>query len=106
MARKPREQEQTETLVDPYQTTVSHSGMEIVDTTAELVNPAPWNPSAAGRDGGTVEVAPPQQYRVVANQYAMSKGGRTLLRAGKMIDGNNFDLVALRSQGVQLEEVG
>ena len=105
MARKPREQNEAEQVVDPYQSAPQYSATDVIDTSAELVNPSPWMPSAASRDGGTVEVEAPPKFRVVVSQYIMSKGGRTLLRAGKIVDAHGFDLAALTSQGVQLEAV-
>jgi hypothetical protein len=103
MARKPREQNE-EQGPEPYQSAPAHAA-EVIDASVELINPSPMRPSAAARDGSMVEVEPPPRYRVVASQYIMSKGGRTLLRAGKIVDSHGFDLPALVSQGVQLEAV-
>ena len=52
-----------------------------------------------------VDAPPPPQYRVVRSQYVMVRGGRTILREGKVIDERNYDLPALISQGVTLERV-
>ena len=104
MARKPREQSE-EPTPDPYQSAPQYSAVEVIDTTAEMVNQSPWMPSATERDGAMAQVAPPPQFRVVVSQYIMSKGGRTLLRAGKLVNAHGFDLAALVSQGVQLEAV-
>ena len=104
MARKPRDLDSENQLPESYAQTLSQ--MDVVDSSAELINQSPIMPSAVDRDGiARAYVAPPKSYRVLVTQYVMSKGGRTILRAGKVLDSSNFDLVALATQGVQLEEV-
>lgn len=106
MARKAREQQEHDAAAGVYESSPSYPNrFEIIDTTAELVDGSPLMPSAVERDGssGGAEVRPPSQYRVLATQYVMARGGRTILRAGKIIDAHNFDIAALASQGVQLE---
>lgn len=98
MARKARDTEEQQTQPTEVYTSF---GEEVIETSATLVNPSPMRPSVADRAG--IEVEGPSQYRVLASQYVMSRGGRTLLRAGKIVDAHNFDLAALASQGVQLE---
>lgn len=53
-----------------------------------------------------VEVPPPPKYRVDRSQYVQQPGGRVLLREGKVIDGSQYDLDQLHSQGVLLSRVG
>ena len=106
MARKPRdvsdEEQQNET---PYQSAPAFSQTDVIDAGAELVNESPMRASAVARDGIAPDVPAPPRFMVQRDQYVMSKGGRTLLRAGKIVDEHNFDLTALRSQGVMLEQV-
>lgn len=108
MARKHREQqdERDQSGAEPYASALAFNQVDVVDTSADMVNQSPIMPSAAERDGHVVaEVPPPRVYKVLQSQYVMSKGGRTLLRAGKVLDEHNFNIDALESQGVQLERL-
>jgi hypothetical protein len=108
MARKPREQqdERDQQAAEPYASAPAFNQMDVVDASVALVNQSPMMPSAADRDGcALAEVPPPRSYKVLQSQYVMSKGGRSILRAGKVVDELNFDIAALESQGVQLERV-
>jgi len=110
MARKTRQFTTEEVTVDPYSSmpdyASSTSVTEIVDNSAELVDPAPVMSSAVERDGApAVSVPPPSKHRVLRDCLVMSHGHRTLLRAGKIIDAHNYDLGALLSQGVQFAAV-
>lgn len=108
MARKPRDpNEQNEAGAGVYESIPPFpSRVEMIDSSAELINASPLMPSAVDRDGASAaDVASPPRYRVLTTQYVMTKGGRTLIRAGKIVDANNFDLPSLASQGVQLEAV-
>lgn len=100
MARKPRTTE--DAPFDPY-TSVTQPMSEIIDTTAELVNPSPLQPSAVERDGAVFVVAPPPKYRVMRQALVMNRGARVLLRPGKLVDEANYDVPALMQQGVELE---
>jgi hypothetical protein len=109
MARKQRFSDSDEVTLDPYSSAsdAGRASVEIVDSSAELVNPAPVLASAVERDGAPVAapVAGPSKYRVERDALVMSHGHRTLLRAGKVIDAHNYDVAALQSQGVVLAAV-
>lgn len=106
MARKARQffaEETTSSETISSSEYMASSATEIVDNSAELVDPAPIMPSAVDRDGATeIVVAPPPKYRVVRDALVMSHGHRTWLRTGKVIDTSNYDMGSLLSQGVQL----
>lgn len=105
-ARDPQQQEQEPTGV--YESSPAFPArVDVVDASAELIEGSPMMPSAVERDGAEVaaEVEGPARYRVLSTQYVMSRGGRTLMRAGKIVDAHNFDIPALASQGVQLEAI-
>jgi hypothetical protein len=103
MARKPREDNQQGTV--DYSYTSHSSATEMVDNSAELIDPAPMGGTAyEDRAAMLAEVPPIKQYRVLADALVMNRGARTLLRAGKIIDGANYDLEQLATQGVRYEE--
>jgi hypothetical protein len=104
MARKPREFSDSPESADLYSSALP-SVVEIVEGDAPLVNQSPILASAVDRDNAArADIAPPPRFRVLDTQYVMSRGGRVLLRAGKIVDEHNFDLAALVSQGVRLAE--
>jgi len=105
MARKPREENQQDQTFAEYSYSATTSKTEMVDNSAELVDPAPMGGSAVEERAALLaEVPPPKQYRVLQDVLVMNRGARTLLRAGKVIDEANYDLQSLASQGVRVEE--
>lgn len=112
MARKQRMQENEQEASgtpDPYVSGViqQSSAQELIDKSAELINPCPVLSSAVARDGcTTAEVPATKRFRVVEGCMAMVKGGRVLLRVGKIVDATNYDVPSLVSQGVRLVEIG
>lgn len=105
MARKPREENQQNQQFAEYSYSANTSSTEMVDNSAELVDPAPMGGSAVeDRELQIADVPQPKQYRVLQDVLVMNRGARTLLRAGKVIDEANYDLEQLASQGVRVEE--
>jgi hypothetical protein len=103
MARKQREDNQ-QGIAD-YSYTSQSSAVEMVDNSAELIDPAPMGGTAyEERAAMLADVPPIKQYRVVSDALVMNRGAFTLLRAGKIIDGANYDLEQLSTQGVRFEE--
>ena len=104
MARKPRTDDAQPVAPDFY-SSQPQGITEIIDDSAELVNMTPIRPSAVDRDGPPpADVPALPQFRVVESKQVMNRGCRMLLRAGKVVDGANYDLESLRSQGVRLSE--
>lgn len=105
MARKPREENQQNQQFAEYNYSANTSSTEMIDNSAELIDPAPVGGSAVEeREAKIAEVSMPKQYRVLQDVLVMNRGARTLLRAGKVIDEANYDLEQLASQGVRVEE--
>jgi hypothetical protein len=46
-----------------------------------------------------------RRWRVVNGGFVMFSGCRTAIKAGKEVDDRNYDIPALRRQGIRLEEV-
>lgn len=104
MSRKPREENQ-QAAVAEYSYTSAASATEMVDHSAELIDPAPLIGSAVDkRDSMIAQVQGPKKYRVVADALVMNRGTRTLLRSGKIIDESNYDMAQLNAQGVRYED--
>lgn len=66
---------------------------------------APKLGDATEHGNAPVEAPPVPRYRVERSQYIMQAGGRVILREGKVIDGLNYNIEQLISQGVQLTQV-
>ena len=60
----------------------------------------PSSPSIGKAPGSPVE----QHYRVLADAIVPRKGSSFVLRAGKVISSQGYDVEALREMGVKLEE--
>lgn len=108
MARKARDQQTEETEGTAiYSSPQTMIGVDDVDDSAPLVNQSMLGTSAVLRDGNAAIDAPkPMTYMVLREQWIMGRGGRTILRQGKVIDSLNYDIESLRSQGVELREFG
>jgi hypothetical protein len=85
----------------------THVTTEHVDTSAELVNPAPLIGSVVETTGVEVPViiAGPRQFRVVRGGQVALRTGVGMLREGKLIRDIDYDVRNLQAQGVELEEV-
>jgi adenylate kinase len=101
MARKQRTDEET---TNPY-SSVTPGVTDIIDSSMELVNQSPVMASAVERDGLVAQMAPMRKYRVERQALIMNNGCRTMMKVGKIVDSSNYNLEALRSQGVQLTEI-
>lgn len=109
MARKPRDQDQAASAEGEsvYTSPVGAFAVDDVDDSAPLINQSPVGSNAAQRDGVAIADAPKAaSYVVMREQWIMARGGRTILRQGKVIDSLNYDITSLLSQGVALQECG
>ena len=90
------------------------------DERIEVLNPAAAVPDgsipeASGAVRGSAleknpepreEATPPKRYRVLGDKMFMDRHGyRAKMREGKEIDSHNYDIAALRRQGIKLEEI-
>lgn len=86
----------------------SGSGGEVIDDSAELVEPspkvvmAPRVPLVPVPPEKAAEFAP-KRYRVVKTARLLYRGYITDLKAGKVVDSSNYDIANLQQQGIQLE---
>ena len=52
-----------------------------------------------------VELKTAKQYRVLRDSRFVAHGSIGLMRVGKVIDDNQYDIAAVKAQGVPLEEI-
>lgn len=113
MARKKKEQLEKEVAsveVEEVAEAEADAITEMVDDSAELVDPTPHRPmrtKAEDRVPPTEEeiaAAQPKKFRVKRGGQILHRGNLTILREGKIIADNLYDIERLKLQGVLLEE--
>lgn len=116
MARKKKSDLEKEAADEAAATTEpvsdENATTNIVDDSAELVDPAPVKPRRPPKTPDTprptkaeIAAAQPKRYEVVLGGRIMHRGALTQLRVGKTFKATDYNVPQLLLQGVELKEI-
>lgn len=114
MARKSKKQLESEAAsVEPAAEEESSSRTEIIDDSAELVDPTPHTarrrPTAKTQvprpTEAELKAAAPKRYLVKRGGRILARGNITMLKSGKIIKAGGYNIEQLKQQGIVLDEL-